>query len=140
MRHPILARAARAPTNTLCPLSLQRGRSYAQNETQKSHLQRISWLLVTFLNATLIALRRYRLFEEERNEKIIVNNSDFRLFQVGLLRKSFRYYHRLGQPISSSKCLWTLAFAARRNYRRVNANTLIGAAILFHTYRVHPIQ
>ena len=25
----------------------------------------------------------------------------------------------------------TIAFAARRNYRRVNANTLIGAAILF---------
>ena len=38
--------------------------------------------------------------------------------------------------ISSSKCLWTLVFAARQNYRRVNANTLIGAAILFpgHPY------
>ena len=38
--------------------------------------------------------------------------------------------------ISSSKCLCTLAFAARRNYRRVNANTSIGAAILFpgHPY------
>ena len=38
--------------------------------------------------------------------------------------------------ISSSKCLWTLAFAARQNYCRVNANTLIGVAILFpgHPY------
>ena len=32
--------------------------------------------------------------------------------------------------ISSSKCLWTLAFAAQQNYRCVNVNTLIGVAIL----------
>ena len=38
--------------------------------------------------------------------------------------------------MSCSKCLWTLAFAARQNYRHVNANTLIGAVILFsgHPY------
>ena len=38
--------------------------------------------------------------------------------------------------MSSSKCLWTLAFTAQRIYRHVNANTLIGAAILFpgHPY------
>ena len=34
------------------------GWSYAQNEAQKNHPQRISWLLVAFLNATPIALRR----------------------------------------------------------------------------------
>ena len=51
-------------TSMLCSLSLPRKksqcRSYAQNEAQKDHLQRISWLLVTFLNAKvhLIVLRR----------------------------------------------------------------------------------
>ena len=112
--------------------SLEWGCSYAWNEAQKAHPQIISWLF------WMQHLSHYgaRLFEEERKK---MNNSDFRPFQVSQLRTSFRYYYCfciLGQPISSSKCLWTLTFGARWNYCRVNANTLIGAAILFpgHPY------
>ena len=46
--------------STLCPpqsSSQKIGHSYAQNEAQKDHLQRISWLLMTPLNATFIMLR-----------------------------------------------------------------------------------
>ena len=44
-------------------------RSYAQNETEVDHLQRISWLLVAILNATLIALWRYTGQRKKEDEQ-----------------------------------------------------------------------
>ena len=62
MRQPILAYAPAdgiqqlvhsAPLVLPAKKSQERGRSYAINEAQKAHPQRISWLLVAFLNTTL---------------------------------------------------------------------------------------
>ena len=74
----------RPTASTHCPLSLSHkklqewGCSYTQNEAQKAHPQRISWLLVAFWTQHLL---RYgaRLFEERRRWTIL---HDFRLFQV----------------------------------------------------------
>ena len=107
-------------------------RYYAQSKAQKAHLQRISWILVAVSSATRIALRRYRLFEERRRW---LNNSDFWPFQVCHF-KIVSYYALLvllqtgAGSISCSMYFQTQAFVPLLWYRRENANTMIGTAIL----------
>ena len=113
-----------------CPLSLPRKESVAV--TLKTKLKRTIfrefpgywWPFWTQ------HLSRYgaRLFEEERRRW---NFDRFRLVVLEQVLDTITVTVYGAAYISSSKYLWTLAFAARQNYRRVNANTLIGAAILF---------
>ena len=115
--------------STVCPLGLPHkklqewGHSYVQNEAQKAHSQIISWLLVALLNATCIAFCLKKM-----------NNSDFRFFQVEQVLDIIVVIVYWGSLYN--KCLWTLALAVWWNYCCANANTLIGAAILFpgHPY------
>ena len=62
MCHPRTCTNKWHPTaSTLCPhdrKALELCHSYAQNQVWNAHSQRISWLLVAVLNATLIALQR----------------------------------------------------------------------------------
>ena len=83
----------RPTASTLCMPSAvfptKNGCSYAQNEAQRDHLQRISWLLVT-MHVECNTYRITVLGCLKRKKKM--NNSDFRPFQVNQLRISFRYY------------------------------------------------
>ena len=87
------------------------------------------WWLFECITYHITALGCLKNKEEETN----LISDHFRLVN---LEQVYIYYCILGQPISSSKYLWMPAFAAWRNYHHVNANTLIGAAILFpgHPY------
>ena len=123
----------RPTASTLCPLSLPRKESVAV--TLKTKLKRTIfrefpgywWPFWTQ------HLSRYgaRLFEEERRRWTILIFDRFRLVVLEQVLDTITVTAYGAAYISSSKYLWTLAFAARQNYRRVNANTLIGAAILF---------
>ena len=123
----------RPTASTLCPLSLPRKESVAV--TLKTKLKRTIyrefpgywWPFWTQ------HLSRYgaRLFEEERRRWTILIFDRFRLVVLEQVLDTITVTVYGAAYISSSKYLWTLAFAARQNYRRVNANTLIGAAILF---------
>ena len=64
MCHPGMCTNEWRPTaSALCPLKFSSqkaqkvGHSYAQNEAQKDHNQRISWLLVAILDAIHIVLQ-----------------------------------------------------------------------------------
>ena len=54
-----MQRTTARPTACLPPQKIAGVYSYARNEGQKNHTQRISRLLVAILNATLTALQRY---------------------------------------------------------------------------------
>ena len=119
--------------STLCPLSLPCknhrsacGHSHAQNEVQKDH--------GGFFECNAYCVMALGWLKKERRRTILIFDR-FRLVILEQVSDTNTVTVDWGSLyIISSKCLWTLAFAAQWNYRCANANTLIGATILFPSH------